>query len=43
MNGAAEYRYIRLTWAEMKDAIAAQKLVILPCQVGGLERIRSSS
>ena len=25
-----EYRYNRLTWAEMNDAIAAQKLVILP-------------
>jgi creatinine amidohydrolase len=30
MNAAAEYRYNRLTWAEMNDAIAAQKLVILP-------------
>lgn len=27
---SAEYRYNRLTWAEMNDAIAAQKLVILP-------------
>ncbi len=27
---AAEYRYNRLTWDEMNDAIAAQKLVILP-------------
>src|SRR6188472_1085483 len=26
----AEYRYNRLTWVEMNDAIAAQKLVILP-------------
>jgi creatinine amidohydrolase len=26
----AEYRYNRLTWPEMNDAIAAQKLVILP-------------
>lgn len=25
-----EYRYNRLTWAEMNDAIAAQKLVVLP-------------
>ena len=25
-----EYRYNRLTWAEMNEAIAAQKLVILP-------------
>lgn len=30
MSAAAEYRYNRLTWAEMNDAIAAQKLVILP-------------
>jgi creatinine amidohydrolase len=30
MNAKAEYRYNRLTWAEMNDAIAAQKLVILP-------------
>ncbi len=29
-NAATEYRYNRLTWAEMNDAIAAQKLVILP-------------
>jgi creatinine amidohydrolase len=27
---AAEYRYNRLTWPEMNEAIAAQKLVILP-------------
>jgi creatinine amidohydrolase len=27
---AAEYRYNRLTWPEMNDAIAAQKLVLLP-------------
>ena len=27
---ATEYRYNRLTWPEMNDAIAAQKLVILP-------------
>jgi creatinine amidohydrolase len=26
----AEYRYNRLTWAEMNDAIAARKLVVLP-------------
>jgi creatinine amidohydrolase len=30
MNAKTEYRYNRLTWAEMNDAIAAQKLVILP-------------
>src|SRR5438876_606156 len=29
-NPQTEYRYNRLTWAEMNDAIAAQKLVILP-------------
>jgi creatinine amidohydrolase len=29
-NAASEYRYNRLTWPEMNDAIAAQKLVILP-------------
>ncbi|REJ86873.1 MAG: creatininase family protein [Planctomycetota bacterium] len=30
MSATDEYRYNRLTWAEMNDAIAAQKLVILP-------------
>jgi creatinine amidohydrolase len=30
MTAAIEYRYNRLTWVEMNDAIAAQKLVILP-------------
>lgn len=30
MTAATEYRYNRLTWAEMNDAIAAQKLVVLP-------------
>src|SRR5947209_36159 len=30
MTAATEYRYNRLTWAEMNDAIAAQKLVLLP-------------
>src|ERR1700733_1297826 len=30
MSAKTEYRYNRLTWAEMNDAIAAQKLVILP-------------
>jgi creatinine amidohydrolase len=30
MPPSAEYRYNRLTWPEMNDAIAAQKLVILP-------------
>jgi creatinine amidohydrolase len=30
MNAATEYRYNRLTWAEMNDAIGMQKVVILP-------------
>lgn len=30
MTATTEYRYARLTWQEMNDAIAAQKLVILP-------------
>jgi creatinine amidohydrolase len=30
MTAATEYRYNRLTWVEMNDALAAQKLVILP-------------
>jgi creatinine amidohydrolase len=30
MSALGEYRYDRLTWAEMNEAIAAQKLVILP-------------
>jgi creatinine amidohydrolase len=30
MSSATEYRYNRLTWDEMNDALAAQKLVILP-------------
>jgi creatinine amidohydrolase len=30
MTATTEYRYNRLTWAEMNDAIAARKLVILP-------------
>jgi creatinine amidohydrolase len=30
MSKLAEYRYNRLTWAEMNEAIGAQKLVILP-------------
>jgi len=30
MSAQAEYRYNRLTWPEMNEAIAAQKLVILP-------------
>ncbi len=30
MNAREEYRYNRLTWAEMNDAITMQKLVILP-------------
>lgn len=29
-HSQSEYRYNRLTWAEMNEAIAAQKLVILP-------------
>jgi creatinine amidohydrolase len=29
-NSQTEYRYNRLTWAEMNEAFAAQKLVILP-------------
>jgi creatinine amidohydrolase/Fe(II)-dependent formamide hydrolase-like protein len=29
-SSQTEYRYNRLTWAEMNEAIAAQKLVILP-------------
>jgi len=30
MDGAYEYRYNRLTWAEMNQAISLQKVVILP-------------
>ena len=30
MSAATEYRYNRLTWEEMNDAIAMQKVVILP-------------
>jgi creatinine amidohydrolase len=30
MSAAREYRYNRLTWPEMKEAIAQQKLIILP-------------
>jgi creatinine amidohydrolase len=30
MDAASEYRYLRLTWEEMNQAIAAQKVVILP-------------
>jgi creatinine amidohydrolase len=30
MTAATEYRYNRLTWAEMNEAIAMQKVVILP-------------
>jgi creatinine amidohydrolase len=30
MNTATEYRYHRLTWEEMNDAIAAQRVVVLP-------------
>ncbi|HYH10870.1 MAG TPA: creatininase family protein, partial [Thermomicrobiales bacterium] len=30
MDTSHEYRYNRLTWAEMNDAIARQPVVILP-------------
>ena len=30
MSAATEYRYNRLTWAEMNDAIAMKKVVVLP-------------
>jgi creatinine amidohydrolase len=30
MKAAEEYRYNRLTWAEMNDAIAMQKVILLP-------------
>ncbi len=30
MKANTEYRYNRLTWAEMNDAIAAEQVVILP-------------
>src|SRR5512135_2793988 len=30
MNAASEYRYHRLTWPQMNDAIAAKKVVLLP-------------
>ena len=30
MAVASEYRYIRLTWEEMNEAIAAEKVVVLP-------------
>jgi len=30
MSAAAEYRYERLTWEEMNEAIAARKVVVLP-------------
>lgn len=36
MKAATEYRYNRLTWQEMNDAIAMQKVVILP--VGSTEQ-----
>ena len=29
-KAATEYRYNRLTWPEMNDAIGMQKLIILP-------------
>ncbi len=36
MDAGSEYRYARLTWEEMNEAIAAQKVVILP--TGSLEQ-----
>jgi creatinine amidohydrolase len=30
MSAATEYRYNRLTWAEMNDAIAMNKVILLP-------------
>ncbi len=36
MEAASEHRYNRLTWEQMNDAIAAQKVVILP--VGSTEQ-----
>jgi creatinine amidohydrolase len=30
MSAASEYRYNRLTWAEMNEAIALQKVILLP-------------
>ena len=36
MNAAIEYRFNRLTWQEMNEAIAAQKVVLLP--VGSTEQ-----
>src|SRR5258708_2508746 len=30
VNAQTEYRYNRLTWAEMNEAIAVQKLIVLP-------------
>ncbi len=30
MNAITEYRYNRLTWEEMNEAISMQKLIILP-------------
>jgi creatinine amidohydrolase/Fe(II)-dependent formamide hydrolase-like protein len=30
MSATPEYRYNRLTWPEMNESIAGQKLVILP-------------
>ena len=30
MEAVREYRYNRLTWEEMNEAIAAQKVVVLP-------------
>src|SRR5262245_47135530 len=38
MSAATEYRYNRLTWPEMNDAIAKQKLVIL--RTGSTEQHR---
>ena len=36
MDAASEYRYHRLTWPEMNDAIAAKKVVLLP--TGSIEQ-----
>ena len=36
MDAASEYRYQRLTWPQMNDAIAAKKVVILP--TGSIEQ-----
>ena len=35
MQASTEYRYNRLTWPEMNEAIAMQKVVILPTGFNG--------